>query len=182
MKIYACPNCGSKRIHIGTLGSGVTYGVTSWDYVCKNCNYRGMPLIFDSDEEYKKFIKGITKDIEQNLDQINKTAVYTNQAKGDEEQKLSERDKQTLESLKDLNLEEKDDEKTHWHGNRSWWIEIFSAFGISAVISVFGFTVLSYSSNSFLAFIYSLAVFFVEGLFFLVIIVIIEYFVLLKFL
>ena len=64
MKIYACPKCGSKNIHIGTIDSGVTYGITSWDYTCRDCDYRGMPLIFYSEKEYKLFLKGLLKDLE----------------------------------------------------------------------------------------------------------------------
>jgi hypothetical protein len=29
--------------------------------VCKNCGYQGMPLIFESEEEYKKFLESIPK-------------------------------------------------------------------------------------------------------------------------
>jgi len=56
MDIIACPNCGSRKIYQGTMGDGVLSGYTNRD-VCRNCGYQGMPIIFSSDEEYKKFLK-----------------------------------------------------------------------------------------------------------------------------
>ena len=54
MEITACPKCGSKKIFQSTLRTGLPAGYTS-NYVCKDCGYQGMPLIFDSETEYKKF-------------------------------------------------------------------------------------------------------------------------------
>lgn len=62
MEIKACPNCGSRRIYQGRMGDGVLTGYTSRD-VCRNCGYQGMPIIFDSEKEYKSFLKG--KSLEQ---------------------------------------------------------------------------------------------------------------------
>ena len=62
MEIIACPNCGSRRIYQGTMGDGVLTGYTTRN-VCRNCGYQGMPIIFDSETDYKKFIKGKLKDI-----------------------------------------------------------------------------------------------------------------------
>ncbi|OGS40085.1 MAG: hypothetical protein A3K77_00225, partial [Euryarchaeota archaeon RBG_13_31_8] len=56
MDIIACPNCGSRKIYQGTMGDGVLTGYTNRD-VCRNCGYQGMPIIFSSDEEYRKFLK-----------------------------------------------------------------------------------------------------------------------------
>jgi C4-type Zn-finger protein len=53
--IAACPVCGSRRIGMGKLNSGVLFGVTSWKSVCEDCGYQGEPLLFDSEEEYKLF-------------------------------------------------------------------------------------------------------------------------------
>ena len=60
MEIIACPNCGSRKIYQGTMGEGVLTGYTTRS-VCRNCGYQGMPIIFDSETDYKKFIKGKTK-------------------------------------------------------------------------------------------------------------------------
>ncbi len=56
MEIKACPNCGSRRIFQGRMGDGVLTGYTSRN-VCRDCNYQGMPIIFDSEKEYKKFLE-----------------------------------------------------------------------------------------------------------------------------
>lgn len=61
MEIVACPNCGSRKIYQGTMGEGVLTGYTTRS-VCRNCGYQGMPIIFDSETDYKKFIKGKLKD------------------------------------------------------------------------------------------------------------------------
>jgi hypothetical protein len=61
MDIIACPNCGSRRIYQGTMGEGVLTGYTTRS-VCRNCGYQGMPIIFDSEIDYKKFIKGKNKE------------------------------------------------------------------------------------------------------------------------
>ena len=56
MKIYACPQCGSRQIYQGRLGDGVLTGYITKD-VCRNCGYQGMPIIFDSEKEFIKFLK-----------------------------------------------------------------------------------------------------------------------------
>ena len=61
MEITACPKCGSRKIFQGNIGDGVLTGYTSRN-VCKDCGYQGMPLIFDSDEEYEKFLEGLAKE------------------------------------------------------------------------------------------------------------------------
>lgn len=63
MKINAYLKCGSRNISQGTLGEGVLTGYINKD-VCKDCGYQGMSLIFDSEEEYKKFLEGFSKDRE----------------------------------------------------------------------------------------------------------------------
>ena len=61
MEIKACPKCGSTKIYQGTMGDGVLTGYTSRQ-VCKNCGYQGMPLIFNNEKDYKKFLEGIKKE------------------------------------------------------------------------------------------------------------------------
>ena len=56
MEIIACPNCGSRHIFQGTIRDGVLSGYT-YKNVCKKCGYQGMPSIFDSEREYKQFLK-----------------------------------------------------------------------------------------------------------------------------
>ncbi|MEA3458569.1 MAG: hypothetical protein U9R21_07825 [Candidatus Thermoplasmatota archaeon] len=59
MEIIACPQCGSRNIRQGTIRDGELGGYTTRD-VCKNCGYIGMPIIFDSEEAYKKFLEAIS--------------------------------------------------------------------------------------------------------------------------
>jgi len=56
MEISACPKCGSKKIFQGKLKEGVLTGITT-KYVCSNCGYQGFPILFENEEEYKKFKK-----------------------------------------------------------------------------------------------------------------------------
>jgi hypothetical protein len=44
---------------MGQLKAGVIYGVTSWKMQCRNCGYQGQPLIFDTKEEYGKFLEAL---------------------------------------------------------------------------------------------------------------------------
>ena len=73
MKINACPKCGSRNIFQGTLGEGVLTGYVTKD-VCKDCGYQGMPLIFNSEKEYKKFLEGLSKDREGKVGKPEKIA------------------------------------------------------------------------------------------------------------
>ena len=61
MEIIACPNCGSRRIYQGTMGDGVLTGYTSRN-VCRNCGYQGMPIIFNSETDYERFLKRKTNE------------------------------------------------------------------------------------------------------------------------
>jgi len=63
VEITACPKCGSRKIFQGNMGEGVLTGYSSKN-VCKDCGYQGMPIIFDSEIEYKKFLKGLSMDKE----------------------------------------------------------------------------------------------------------------------
>ena len=56
MDITACPKCGSKHIYTGNISDGVLTGYTS-RYVCQQCGYQGMPIVFDNETDYQKFFK-----------------------------------------------------------------------------------------------------------------------------
>ncbi len=58
MEITACPKCGSRKILQGRLKEGVLTGYTTKD-VCRECGYRGPPLIFDDIESYKNFLDSL---------------------------------------------------------------------------------------------------------------------------
>jgi hypothetical protein len=62
-EISACPRCGSKVI------SGVKHD-SAWKsiylpsagiYACSACGYEGVPILFDSEDEYEKFEKYVKK-------------------------------------------------------------------------------------------------------------------------
>jgi len=78
MEIKACPKCGSRKIYQGRMGDGVLTGYTSKD-VCRNCGYQGMHIIFDSEEEYKKFLK--SKSIEEPNNEVEEKKVDIKQIK-----------------------------------------------------------------------------------------------------
>jgi len=60
MEVIACPKCGSLRIYQATISDGLfPGGGEGMKYVCRECNYQGMPIIFSSEKEYKTFIEKI---------------------------------------------------------------------------------------------------------------------------
>jgi hypothetical protein len=189
MKIYACPKCGSKNIHIGTMDSGVTYGITSWDYICKDCDYKGMPLIFYSEEEYKQFLKGLLKEIQHRLEKSDKEEKIDdenniNKKSTKEDQEILESIKQLIdkESIKPQEIEL--NEKPKWHKNRSWWIEISIAFILSGILLIFNISfvmIFNYEPYNPIYILYMIVEFFIQAIIFLAIIVIFEYFILFKF-
>lgn len=80
MEIKACPNCGSRKIYQGRMGDGVLTGYTSKD-VCRNCGFQGMPIIFDSEVEYKNFLK--SKSLEEPNNEVKEKKVDIKQIKHD---------------------------------------------------------------------------------------------------
>ena len=73
MEIYACPKCGSRRIFQGNLGDGVLTGYTSKN-VCKNCGFQGMPIIFNTEKDYKNFLQELgVKNIQTKKTPVEKT-------------------------------------------------------------------------------------------------------------
>ena len=94
MSITACPKCGSKKIFQGRLKEGVLTGYTN-RYVCRDCGYQGSPLIFDSNDEYYKF--HIRKKSDKSIDKNSNDQIL------DEDYKLSEKDKEVVNFLKEFN-------------------------------------------------------------------------------
>ena len=130
MKITACPKCGSKDIEMGTMDTGVTFGVTSWKSVCKECGYHGEPLVFDSEADYEHFLQGLSKEEEAALCSTEE----------DESSQLSKKDEEVVTLLKEeINEENIQKEETNkgeiFSKNKSWWIEIVIAMMIAAAIA-----------------------------------------------
>lgn len=59
MEIYACPRCGSRNLRAGTIKDGMIFGITSCEMVCRKCQYKGTPIIFDSLDDYNVFLSEI---------------------------------------------------------------------------------------------------------------------------
>ena len=184
MKIDACPKCGSKNIHVGTMDSGVTYGITSWDFTCKDCDYTGMPLIFYSEKEYKQFLKGLLKEVQFRLKKDKDDKKIDLKSKTEDKKILD-----VIKGLIDKESKEKENidlkENPNWHKNRSWWIEISIAFILSGllVISALSFVMIFDYSTTYttLYIVYMIIEFFIQAIIILAIIVGIEYFILFKF-
>ncbi len=88
MKITACLKCGSRKIHQGRLKEGVLIGFTPTKYICSECGYRGSPIVFDSIDEYNKFLDGF----KSNKKRKNLT---------EQTESLSKKDKEVIDFLKD---------------------------------------------------------------------------------
>ena len=148
MKILACPKCGSKNISMGTIGSGVTFGVTSWKEVCRDCGYQGSPIIFDSEKEYKKFLEELNEYKEQKM----KTATK-------KEEEIPRKEEKPVE-----------------HKSKVWWPEIGLALGITALFYLLGLPNILFLVGIELAILYGILSFITTFLFLLIAIVIVEYF------
>ena len=59
--IAGCARCGSRRVHPKLLVMGPVPGIDSdaYSYICEDCRYEGMPVIFDTDEQRAQFEKEI---------------------------------------------------------------------------------------------------------------------------
>ncbi len=95
MRISACPRCGSRNIFQGTMGDGVLTGYADRD-VCKDCGYQGMPIIFDSENEYKNFLDELSKDKGTKIEKSRQAAEGKIE---DEYEKLTKNEKELLEFL-----------------------------------------------------------------------------------
>lgn len=59
MRIKACPRCGSLRIKSFSLREGGVPGASevSGMYYCEKCKKKVMPIVFDDEKAYRKFLK-----------------------------------------------------------------------------------------------------------------------------
>jgi cation transport ATPase len=104
LKVTACPKCGSRKIFQGRLKEGVLTGYTD-KQVCRNCGYQGTALVFDNIEEYYKFSK--EKKSEK------KPKKGTKDKKSEEKIDLSEKEKEVIEFLKEIEGKTKKKRKKH---------------------------------------------------------------------
>jgi C4-type Zn-finger protein len=55
MEIIACPLCGSRKTHsLWFDAPNIPYYAKG--YVCEDCDFKGVPLVFSSEQIYKKFL------------------------------------------------------------------------------------------------------------------------------
>ena len=62
MKITACLRCGSKNLDIADMSDGITPGIDWSTNVCRDCQWQGIPLEFETENDYQKFLKGLEKE------------------------------------------------------------------------------------------------------------------------
>ena len=133
MRITACPRCGSRRIYAGTMGDGVLVGYTTKD-VCRDGGYQGMPLIFDSEKEYGKFLEGLQKNKELVDATDSEKDVRDDKKNNDDVLKLSKKDREVMGFLNELKKEKIVEESTAWYKNKTWRKEIIVSLVFSAII------------------------------------------------
>ena len=118
MRLKVCPRCGSKNIFAGKMSSGILFGVSSWMEECRDCGFKGSPVVFDSEKEYLTFLKQIrseeNEEIEMNTNDIDEISEDISQ-----------------------NIDEVDEDTGHWHSG-GWWIELVVGFLIAVLISFLG--------------------------------------------
>ncbi len=122
MSVTACPKCGSRKIFQGRLKEGVLTGYTN-RYVCRDCGYQGSPLIFDSNDEYYKF--QIRKKSDKTIDKNSNDQIL------DKDYKLSEKDKDVINFLKEL-----DNNSSPVIETKSTTLKIFISLSIVLIFSL----------------------------------------------
>jgi len=168
MAIYACPRCGSQEIFMGTMDSGVIIGLTSTKNVCKNCEFQGAHLQFESEKEYLEFIETLKKDKDQKQpadeEEQNKTIT------------LSKKDQQVLDFVDDVKkIREEQYEDVKIEKPKNWWPEIIISVIISIIIGIFSYSSLVGTMGNMLTTFYLIGFTFIIFICLLVIIVVIEY-------
>jgi hypothetical protein len=155
MKFRVCPRCGSKNIFAGKMSSGILYGVSSWTEECRNCGFKGSPVVFDSKEDYLLFLKGL------HAEDDNEST-----SNGEDDVKLSKE-----ESIEDTYSDGKNE---HWH-NWTWLWEIVLAIVIGISISVISSLRNVRLFGVGVGIVYSILEFIIFFIFVLIVIIIIEY-------
>jgi len=157
---------------MGTMGAGVTFGITSWKSVCRSCGYRGEPLLFPTEEAYQTFLEQL---------KTTKESLLTEHPQGDDieeplqEELLSQEEQEVIRICDEISAEYVPAHKDVFSDNKSWIPEIIIAM-ISAGIILFGFNVSFFTSaDLWIIFLYSLVLFVTLTFLNLIICVVIEY-------
>ena len=128
MKITACPKCGSRNIRQGTMGEGVLTGYTTKD-VCRDCGYRGSPILFDSEREYTKFLAECKGKIDKKAAALKQESSVEEQV--DEVVNVPEKDKEVVKLLKEY--EQEKCSTPIWSKKKGWWPEIILSILFTSV-------------------------------------------------
>jgi hypothetical protein len=112
---------------MGTMGSGVTFGVTSWIEMCRDCGYQGQPILFDSEQEYQKFLEKLRRKPHKRTT-TPKEEPFVEETE-DERIELPQKDKEVVNLLKDYEKEKV--RKPVWPKNKVWWPEISLALALA---------------------------------------------------
>lgn len=62
MKITACLRCGSRNLDIAKMRDGISPGIDWSTMVCRDCDWQGIPLEFETENDYQKFLKSFEKE------------------------------------------------------------------------------------------------------------------------
>ncbi len=54
-EITACPRCGSTNLRFSSAGHGFDIGVAPTTVSCRECEWTGNPMNFESEKDYKRF-------------------------------------------------------------------------------------------------------------------------------
>jgi transcription elongation factor Elf1 len=173
VEITACPKCGSKHIEIGTMGEGVTFGVTSWKMVCRDCGYQGQPLVFDSDSVYNEFLEKLENEKQKQEKTDLKEEISVDDTE-DELAELSQKDKEVVTLFKEYDKEKPS--QSVWPKNKVWWPEIGLALLLALFAYFSGLTNLALLMGIGIAILYGALNFIFNFVIYLFVIVIIEYF------
>ena len=153
MRISACPQCGSKNIYAGKMSSGILFGVSSWMEECRDCGYKGSPIIFESEQKYASFLKKLRE---------------------------GKTDESVETDMEECVLDDVDEEgiSYHWHQGK-WWLEILVASVVATLVSVTGVWQSTGNFGIGVGLFYTFLVFIMLFIFILIGIIIIEYVVIL---
>lgn len=160
---------------MGTMGAGVTFGITSWKSVCRDCGYQGEPLLFDSQEAYRNFLKGLVQDTGEHLQEAPAEEIKENASPPSEEEKEMEGFLHELHDQEDELIQQPVQEES-FKKDKVWWPEIVLAVIISAVGILFSINSFISAYSTLGAVFYGILLFIILAFFILFIIVIIEYF------
>jgi sensor c-di-GMP phosphodiesterase-like protein len=116
---------------MGSMGSGIIFGVSSWKEECRDCGYQGSPIVFESVQDYERFLKEIKGKQKSKATKNSKGGVQGTQSRA------SDKKKQVADQLpqEEATTQPVICEETGRH-KKDWRIEIYIAIGLAIVASL----------------------------------------------